>query len=242
MTKDELKESIILDTSNTCKLPSTLDCGDEIYKFAEFRLTEGKKLAIVYENDVEYLVIGMCDRSRNVQFIKKTLKEEDGNIIHDVVTVKFSKPLSAHILHGKVDTGADICSIHCDDYKIVGDMVEFSCHHLSENIIKMPLLDKQAVNSSDGGVEYRPVIHMDVTIGDKYLNNVSFNLNDRSGMEYPVLVGKNALTRGNFLIKPRVSESEELTDEQLFAGLEVIEENDSELLTAITSILKNYKK
>ena len=46
-----------------------------------------------------------------------------------------------------------------------------------------------------------------------------FNLNDRSQMEYPVLIGQNILEKGGFLIDPR-QESEEIYWDALVEELE----------------------
>ena len=46
-----------------------------------------------------------------------------------------------------------------------------------------------------------------------------FNLNDRSEMEYPVLIGQNILDKGGFLINPQL-EDEELDWDALVETLE----------------------
>ena len=48
----------------------------------------------------------------------------------------------------------------------------------------------------------RPVVILDVCLGGKRLEG-RFNLADRSGFLYPVLVGRNILKTGDFLIDPK---------------------------------------
>ena len=131
--------------------------------------------------------------------------EGQENIIGDVVEVKFLN-FNTSTLKGKVDTGATISSLDAHNLQIDQEskQVAFECQHLSQNRITLPLAQQQAVSSSDGGTEYRPVVALNVKVGDKLLQNAMFNLNNRSKMEYPVLIGQNILEKGGFLIDPRL--------------------------------------
>lgn len=147
---------------------------------------------------------------------------EQVETIGDVALLKIALPSGVVALKGKVDTGAEISSLHVDGSpKIVGQMVQFFNRNASPNAIQAPLLDKQAVSSADGGTEYRPVIELDVEINGKPVRKAMFNLNDRSEMEYPVLIGQNILEKTNFLVNPKqdgIKEGEELewlTEEQM---------------------------
>lgn len=119
-------------------------------------------------------------------------------------------------IRGKIDTGADMSSIHAENIKIIdtqdydSPMVKFT---YGDSVYTMPLHDKVAVQSSDNaeGVEYRPVVQFDVKIHDRLLSKVSFNLNDRSDMPFKLLIGKNLLTKGSFLIDPKLEEEVEWT-------------------------------
>lgn len=133
--------------------------------------------------------------------------EPDPRIIGDVVDVKITSLPNGNVIKGKVDTGATISSLHASRYKINGQQVEFVCPQLSNNVVTVPLADQQAVKSADGGTEYRPVIELNVKINDKVLTNQQFNLNDRSEMEHPMLLGQNTLEAGKFLIDPTINES-----------------------------------
>lgn len=145
---------------------------------------------------------------------------EQQETIGDVALLKLTLPSGVVALKGKVDTGAEVSSLHCDGKpQVVGQMVKFMSRNASANAITAPLVQQQAVSSADGGTEYRPVIELDVEVNGKRVSNAMFNLNDRSKMEYPVLIGQNILEKTGFLVDPRqngVSESEEwLTEEQL---------------------------
>lgn len=140
---------------------------------------------------------------------------EDVETIGDVAILKVSLPSGVGALKGKVDTGAEICSLHADAFKINGSQVQFTNKELSNNVINVPLVQKQAVKSSDGGVEYRPVIELDIELNGKKISKVMFNLNDREQMEYGALIGQNALERTNFLVDPKqqTTESEQLDED-----------------------------
>ena len=161
---------------------------------------------------------------------------EQVETIGDVALLKIALPSGVVAMKGKVDTGAEISSMHCDGKpRIVGQTVQFVNRHASPNVIQAPLVDQQAVSSADGGTEYRPVIELDVEINGKTVRKAMFNLNDRSKMEYPVLIGQNVLEKTGFLINPRqnnVHESDDwLTDEELLTV------TDDDILSLIENVL-----
>lgn len=123
-------------------------------------------------------------------------------LIGDYVEVRITSINNSNPVKGKVDTGANISSLHADEWKIVGDSVEFTSNVLSPNVIRMPVTNQNAVKTADGGIEYRPVVVLNVVINGKALNGVEFNLNNRSHMDDPVLIGQNALQKGKFFIDP----------------------------------------
>lgn len=133
--------------------------------------------------------------------------EPNDAFIGSTVEVRFTNLPGGSALKGKVDTGADVCSLHSSEWKVNNGSVSFKCSELSPNVITVPLVDQQAVKSSDGGVEYRPVIELNIRINGKLLNGVLFNLNDRGKMEFPILIGRNALQAGKFKIDPSMDES-----------------------------------
>ena len=138
----------------------------------------------------------------------------DANVIGDVVEVRFTNFPQTVSIKGKVDTGALMSSLHADKFEInekVGT-VSFVSKELSNNVITLPLQDRQAVKSADGGTEYRPVIALNIEVSDKRLQDVLFNLNDRNNMDHQLLIGQNILEKGKFLIDPTIQEGEEVID------------------------------
>jgi hypothetical protein len=151
----------------------------------------------------------------------------DQNVIGDVVDVRFTSMPQSVTLKGKVDTGALMSSLHVDKFEINDktNNVSFLSKALSTNIISLPLQDKQAIKSADGGTEYRPVIALNLEINGKLLQDVLLNLNDRSNMDHKLLIGQNILEKGKFLIDPSIQEGidwDMLQDE--FKDIELTEE------------------
>ncbi len=159
--------------------------------------------------------IGATTTSKRRGFIY----EQDQSVVGDTVEVKFTNLPTTTSLKGRVDTGATISSLHADSVQVQNGKVRFLCKHLSPNVLTMDMADKQLVKSPDGGNEYRPVVELNVAINGKMLQGVMFNLNDRSQMEYPVLIGQNILEKGGFLIDPR-QENEEMDWDALVEELE----------------------
>lgn len=134
------------------------------------------------------------------------VNENQQQIIGDTVEVKFSYFTNSKSVRGKVDTGADVCSLHVSKWNSSGNRVSFIAPNISNNTITANQIDNQAVKSADGGIEYRPVVEFDITINGKELRKIAFNLNDRSQMEFPILIGQNALEQGKFLVNPSANE------------------------------------
>lgn len=145
----------------------------------------------------------------------KIREAAEPNTIGDTVRIKITNLPASRELKGKVDTGATISSLHAEKWNIDGDSIKFMCPELSPNVIKVPLVDQQAVKSADGGTEYRPVIELNIKINDKTLQGIQFNLNDRGQMEFPILVGQNILEKGKFLIDPSINEDVEVEPDLL---------------------------
>ena len=171
------------------------------------------------------------------------LTKEAVEYIGDVVLVKIELPSgAAAAIKGKVDTGAEISSLHAENIQKAGENIRFMCPQISQNMLTLPLADSQAVNSADGGVEYRPVVELDILVNDKPVRGAMFNLNDRNGMEYPMLVGQNVLEKTKFLVNPRqdgITEDEEWLDDDEEVNWEALHE---ELSTVECEIVPNRDK
>lgn len=107
-------------------------------------------------------------------------------------------------LDAKIDTGADSNALHCDDISVdaqnnvhfrLVDEVHASYH---DKEMVMPLYKLKRVRSSNGELQLRPSIKVDVLFfGKKYKAVIS--LTNRSDMKYPMLIGRKFLS-GRFLV------------------------------------------
>ena len=124
----------------------------------------------------------------------------DNNVVGTSVQIKFVSLNKT--LEGKIDTGATTSSLHAENIQInkTNNSISFLCSELSDGVITMELDGAQEVVSADAGGDSRPMIKMDVEINGVPIKAASFNLNDRSEMDSPVLIGQNILKVGNFVI------------------------------------------
>lgn len=96
----------------------------------------------------------------------------------------------------KIDTGADMCSLHATNINVQGNDVSFSFNNRN---YRMALAGKQDVKQAGSDPVARPIISITITIKDQTLQNVECNLSDRTDMT-PLLLGKNALVKQQFTI------------------------------------------
>jgi hypothetical protein len=64
--------------------------------------------------------------------------------------------------------------------------------------LELPLAGYRRVATADGGPEKRPLVELELCLAGQRIR-AEFTLNDRSRMEYPLLVGRNVLA-GRFLV------------------------------------------
>ena len=107
----------------------------------------------------------------------------------------------------KIDTGARSSSIHAFDLEVVergGDeWVRFSIHPWQRSDedhveLSLPVLDMREVRSSNGQVEKRYAVALDVTLASRTITTV-MTLSNRDEMGFRMLIGREALERG-FLV------------------------------------------
>lgn len=127
-------------------------------------------------------------------------EQADKHVLGNDAIVKFVS--FNRTAEGKVDTGATTSSIHATDITTSKDrgQVSFNSPVLSNNLITVDVDSHQEVHSADGGGQERPVVKLELEIEGIPLGLVEFNLNDRSGMDSPILLGQNVLSAGNFVI------------------------------------------
>jgi hypothetical protein len=110
------------------------------------------------------------------------------------------------VLPAKVDTGAVSCSLHAPD------LVEFDKD--GQKWVKFTIVDgngKKAVMERKvvgvrrikrhyGKFQNRPVIRLAISVGNVH-KNADVNLVDRTGFEYPLLIGRNFMD-GKLIVNP----------------------------------------
>jgi hypothetical protein len=138
-------------------------------------------------------------------------------------------------LPAKIDTGADMSSLHANNVKVKGNSVEFD---FGDRHVTMPLNGYQRVKTADGGIENRPTVKFNVEVPkdgtdkDTVINNLSFTLNDRSEMADRILLGLNFIEGGKFTI---VSDA---ADPQDIVETELLESSRSDIINKIIELIK----
>ncbi|WP_373031463.1 ATP-dependent zinc protease [Sulfurovum sp.] len=100
-------------------------------------------------------------------------------------------------LDAKIDTGADSCSIHCDDIEVEGETVTFLLHDEVHEAyhgkkITLPIFKIKRVKSSNGKSEERIFIKSSIKLGCKSYE-AEISLTNRENMKYPMLIGRRFL-------------------------------------------------
>lgn len=114
-------------------------------------------------------------------------------------------------MKARIDTGAGVSSLDANiveiktDLLVGGETVTFQVKDkkghsksIERNIVKWA----EIKGKGSERMLRRPVVILNLCLGGKRLAG-RFNLADRSGFLYPVLIGRNVLKAGGFLIDPR---------------------------------------
>lgn len=146
---------------------------------------------------------------------------EEAPILGAYANIKFAA-LGNKELKSKVDTGATTSSLHAENIKIDREhnRVSFTCPEISTNVITVDLAGAQEVHAAGQAGEQRPIIALDVDIDGKPLERVEFNLNDRSNMDVPVLLGQNAIKAGNFKID--INDENPTVENEIFPSIPLV--------------------
>jgi len=137
---------------------------------------------------IVWLVLIPLDRDTAVSAEKATI-----GAVENVVVLPWKITLLA-----RIDTGAAFSSIDARDIRVKDNTVEFKLFERGgEQAIRLPIVRWRNIRTSEGE-ERRPVVRLQLCIGTELLT-AAVNLNDRSKMEYSLLIGRNALA-GRFVV------------------------------------------
>lgn len=113
-------------------------------------------------------------------------------------------------LMAKLDTGADTSSMHASKIRRYRSSsrqlwVEFRLTDQSANRtirFKKKLVRYAYIKEHEGPSQKRPVVNLTICLGD-HEKEIEVSLVDRSGFQYPVLLGRNAL-EGHVVVDPEL--------------------------------------
>ena len=114
-------------------------------------------------------------------------------LVEDVVLMPWKIRLPA-----RIDTGAAVSSLDARSLKVIDNEVEFVLpSKYGGQKIRLPIAGWHTVRSAEAK-ERRPIIEIELCVGPKMIR-AKVNLNDRSQMNYPFLLGRNILAE-NFVV------------------------------------------
>jgi hypothetical protein len=101
-------------------------------------------------------------------------------------------------LPARIDTGAATSSLDARDLKVRNKVAEFKLPKKYGDLqLKLPVVEWRGVRSADAR-EQRPVVEITLCMGPRKIR-AQVTLNDRSGVKYPLVVGRNIL-KENFVV------------------------------------------
>ena len=113
--------------------------------------------------------------------------------VEDVILLPWGIKLPA-----RIDTGASTSSLDARDLKVKDGFAEFNLSKKYGGLhLRLPVVDWLTIRSAEASEE-RPIVEVEFCIGPKRVRT-RVNLNDRSTVRYPVLIGRNAL-KENFVV------------------------------------------
>jgi len=200
------------------QLPLSFTVGDDVYQYKMSTpttilemITESKKYVMVYESDTSSNALAFAwDATPNLSMVPIAVRCVELPVIVEGTELGYEESVRIHSIdagrpiHAKIDTGADMCSLHAENISMSDNTVRFSINGSQYSMaVASTMQVKQADSDSD---ESRPIVKFTMDIAGKTIQGVECNLNDRTGMT-PLLIGKNLLQRGDFTIHTNVSES-----------------------------------
>ena len=102
------------------------------------------------------------------------------------------------MLPARIDTGADTSCLDARELRVKNNMAEFKLPKQYGGLqLRLPVREWQNIRSADFKEE-RPLVEITFCMGAKILH-IKVNLNDRSTVKYPLILGRNAL-KDNFIV------------------------------------------
>jgi hypothetical protein len=113
--------------------------------------------------------------------------------VEDVILLPWGVKLPA-----RIDTGAAKSSLDARELKVRDNVVEFKLPQKYGGLqLRLPIIEWRHVRSPDGR-ERRPVVELGICLGSRRIRT-QVNLNDRSMVKYPLILGRNFL-REEFVV------------------------------------------
>jgi hypothetical protein len=101
-------------------------------------------------------------------------------------------------LPARIDTGAATTSLDARGLKIKDNIAEFRLPKKYGGVqLRLPIIDWRTIRSAEAR-EKRPVVEIEFCLGPKHIR-ARANLNDRSQVKYPLIIGRNVL-KENFVV------------------------------------------
>jgi hypothetical protein len=114
-------------------------------------------------------------------------------LVEDVILLPWGVKLPA-----RIDTGAASSSLDARELKVEDDVADFKLPDPYGGLrLRLPVVGWKTIRTSESR-ERRPVIEMEICLGPKPFR-IKANLNDRSMVKYPLIIGRSAL-RKNFVV------------------------------------------
>jgi hypothetical protein len=138
---------------------------------------------------------GLNHYIRNIEQKRMTSGVQEKLVIGNREKVKFPG-LSVRKVTARIDTGAKSSSIHCDKVWIekFGGKSVLCCYLLRKttHVTRFERFTTRKVKSSNGHVQVRYTVQLDVQMGDKIVHT-EFTLSNRDKMKFSVLLGRRFL-------------------------------------------------
>jgi hypothetical protein len=114
-------------------------------------------------------------------------------LVEDVILLPWGVKLPA-----RIDTGAATSSLDARELKIHDNIAEFKLPKKYGGAqLTLPVVGWKTIRSAESR-ERRPIVEMELCVGPKRLL-INVNLNDRSVVKYPLILGRNVL-KENFVV------------------------------------------